>query len=81
MLCKKAHGAFDRFAEMRIMPVGQLYGGKICAALDRQLIYAAASYSPLWPSLNAVNAMVGRPSAAQQLSGYPLQLLSPSGSQ
>jgi predicted nucleotidyltransferase component of viral defense system len=35
-LCQKAQEAFDRFAEMRIMPMGQLYGGKICAALDRQ---------------------------------------------
>jgi len=35
-LCEKAQAAFNRFAEMRIMPLGQLYGGKICAALDRQ---------------------------------------------
>jgi len=35
-LSEKTQEAFDRFAEMRIMPVGQLYGGKICAALDRQ---------------------------------------------
>ena len=35
-LCERAQVAFDRFAEMRIMPTGQLYGGKICAALDRQ---------------------------------------------
>ena len=35
-LCNRAQEAFDRFAEMRIMPQGQLYGGKICAALDRQ---------------------------------------------
>lgn len=35
-LCGKAQQRFDRFAEMRIMPEGQLYGGKICAALDRQ---------------------------------------------
>ena len=35
-LCQRAQEAFDRFAEMRIMPIGQLYGGKICAALDRQ---------------------------------------------
>jgi predicted nucleotidyltransferase component of viral defense system len=36
MLSKKTQETFDRFAEMRIMPLGQLYGGKICAALDRQ---------------------------------------------
>lgn len=35
-LSKKAQERFDRFAEMRILPMGQLYGGKICAALDRQ---------------------------------------------
>ena len=35
-LSPKAQETFDRFAEMRIMPHGQLYGGKICAALDRQ---------------------------------------------
>ncbi len=27
---------FDQFCEMPIVPIGQLYGGKICAALDRQ---------------------------------------------
>ena len=36
ILCKKAQEKFDRFAEMRVLPIGQLYGGKICAALDRQ---------------------------------------------
>jgi predicted nucleotidyltransferase component of viral defense system len=35
-LCAKAQERFDRFAETRIMPAGQLYGGKVCAALDRQ---------------------------------------------
>ena len=35
-LSEKTQETFDRFAEMRIMPIGQLYGGKICAALDRQ---------------------------------------------
>ena len=35
-LSAKTQEAFDLFAEMRIVPVGQLYGGKICAALDRQ---------------------------------------------
>jgi hypothetical protein len=27
---------FGVFAEMQLVPIGQLYGGKICAALDRQ---------------------------------------------
>ena len=35
-LSPKTQETFDRFAEMRIMPIGQLYGGKICAALNRQ---------------------------------------------
>jgi len=35
-LCKKAQEAFDAFCEIAIVPIGQLYGGKICAALDRQ---------------------------------------------
>ncbi|HEY0297760.1 MAG TPA: nucleotidyl transferase AbiEii/AbiGii toxin family protein, partial [Arachidicoccus sp.] len=35
-LCEKAQNDFDAFCEMRIVPVGQLYGGKLCAALDRQ---------------------------------------------
>ncbi len=35
-LCDKAHDEFEAFVEMPIVPVGQLYGGKICAALDRQ---------------------------------------------
>jgi predicted nucleotidyltransferase component of viral defense system len=35
-LSDKAQETFDRFAEMQILPLGQLYGGKICAALDRQ---------------------------------------------
>ena len=35
-LSPKTQETFDRFAEMRILPLGQLYGGKICAALDRQ---------------------------------------------
>ena len=35
-LSQRTQETFDRFAEMRIMPMGQLYGGKICAALDRQ---------------------------------------------
>lgn len=36
ILCDAAQDQFDAFCEMRIVPKGQLYGGKICAALDRQ---------------------------------------------
>lgn len=35
-LCEKAQEAFDAFCEIQVVPTGQLYGGKICAALDRQ---------------------------------------------
>ena len=35
-LCDKAYEEFEAFVEMPIVPLGQLYGGKICAALDRQ---------------------------------------------
>ena len=35
-LSVRTQEAFDCFVEMRILPIGQLYGGKICAALDRQ---------------------------------------------
>lgn len=35
-LSQRAQERFDRFAETWIVPLGQLYGGKICAALDRQ---------------------------------------------
>lgn len=35
-LSRRTQETFDCFAEMRILPLGQLYGGKICAALDRQ---------------------------------------------
>lgn len=35
-LCNRAQDEFDVFCTMPIMPLGQLYGGKICAALDRQ---------------------------------------------
>ena len=35
-LCEKAQTEFEAFVEMSIVPLGQLYGGKICAALDRQ---------------------------------------------
>jgi predicted nucleotidyltransferase component of viral defense system len=35
-LCEAAQEQFDAFCAMPLVPVGQLYGGKICAALDRQ---------------------------------------------
>lgn len=35
-LCDKAQDEYDAFCEMTVVPLGQLYGGKICAALDRQ---------------------------------------------
>ncbi len=35
-LCKKAQEEFDVYCTIQITPFGQLYGGKICAALDRQ---------------------------------------------
>ncbi|UYQ92837.1 nucleotidyl transferase AbiEii/AbiGii toxin family protein [Chitinophaga horti] len=35
-LCEKAQNDFDAFCVIPVVPVGQLYGGKICAALDRQ---------------------------------------------
>lgn len=36
ILCDRAQEEFDAFVEMNVVPFGQLYGGKICAALDRQ---------------------------------------------
>lgn len=36
ILCKAAQKEFNLYAEIKIIPEGQLYGGKICAALDRQ---------------------------------------------
>lgn len=36
ILCDRAQVEFDTFIAMNIVPFGQLYGGKICAALDRQ---------------------------------------------
>ncbi len=36
MLCEKVQVAYDAFSEIDVVPIGQLYGGKICAALDRQ---------------------------------------------
>jgi predicted nucleotidyltransferase component of viral defense system len=35
-LCKAAQEAFDFFYEAKIVPLSQLYGGKMTAALDRQ---------------------------------------------
>lgn len=35
-LCAKAQADFQAFAAIDVVPMGQLYGGKICAALDRQ---------------------------------------------
>ena len=35
-LCQAAQEQFDAFCVMPLVPVSQLYGGKICAALDRQ---------------------------------------------
>lgn len=36
ILCDKAQEEFDAFCEVTVVPFGQLYAGKICAALDRQ---------------------------------------------
>jgi predicted nucleotidyltransferase component of viral defense system len=35
-LCAKAQDEFEAFCAIQVVPFGQLYGGKICAALDRQ---------------------------------------------
>jgi predicted nucleotidyltransferase component of viral defense system len=35
-LCNKAQDAFEAFCAISTVPMAQLYGGKICAALDRQ---------------------------------------------
>lgn len=35
-LCDKAQEEFEAFCAMPIVPLAQLYGGKLCAALDRQ---------------------------------------------
>ena len=35
-LCSSAQEEYDVFCTMPIVPLGQLYGGKLCAALDRQ---------------------------------------------
>ena len=36
ILCEKAQNDFDAFCAIQIVPIGQLFGGKICAGLDRQ---------------------------------------------
>jgi hypothetical protein len=36
VLCEAAQSKFNTFCEMNIVPKGQLFGGKIVAALDRQ---------------------------------------------
>ena len=36
MLCDRAQEEFDAFSTINVVEMGQLYGGKICAALDRQ---------------------------------------------
>ena len=35
-LCEAAQEEFDAFCAMPLVPLAQLYGGKICAAIDRQ---------------------------------------------
>ncbi|MCP8898958.1 nucleotidyl transferase AbiEii/AbiGii toxin family protein [Gilvimarinus xylanilyticus] len=35
-LCESAQEQFDAFCSMPLVPLAQLYGGKLCAALDRQ---------------------------------------------
>lgn len=35
-LCESAQEQYDVFCAMPIVPLGQMYGGKLCAALDRQ---------------------------------------------
>ena len=35
-LCEKAQEEFDAFVNMKVLPRGQIFGSKICAALDRQ---------------------------------------------
>lgn len=35
-LCEAAQDYFDAFCDIQVVPMSQLYGGKICAALDRQ---------------------------------------------
>lgn len=35
-LCESAQRDYEVFCEIQVVPISQLYGGKICAALDRQ---------------------------------------------
>lgn len=35
-LCEKAQTSFEAFCTMPVVPIGQLFGGKVVAALDRQ---------------------------------------------
>jgi len=35
-LCAAAQEEFDAFSAISVVSIGQLYGGKLCAALDRQ---------------------------------------------
>lgn len=35
-LCEKAQNEFESYNEIQVVPLGQLYGGKVVAALDRQ---------------------------------------------
>tara|TARA_R110002020_G_scaffold150915_5_gene327806 strand:- start:2875 stop:3201 length:327 start_codon:yes stop_codon:yes gene_type:complete len=35
-LCDKTQEEFNAFCATSVVPLGQFYGGKICAALDRQ---------------------------------------------
>lgn len=35
-VCKQAQDKYGAFVSFPVVPVGQLYGGKLCAALDRQ---------------------------------------------
>jgi len=35
-LCDRVRNEFDTYFNLNVVPFGQLYGGKICAALDRQ---------------------------------------------
>lgn len=36
VLCEKAQEEYNTFCEIAVVPLGQLYGGRICAVLDRQ---------------------------------------------
>ena len=36
ILCKNAQAKFDTFCSINVVSNGQLYGGKVCAAMDRQ---------------------------------------------